>query len=135
MATPAVRPTGGRINFCGRAIDAFWSAVSARSGLPPDHILFVSDGMRPHLYNASTIQFTTGSYADQMRRYFMDHAGQNGFDVMNLHPRFSEHFATNRRNFELQTGNHWNTLGHELCQEAISQSALYKRFSTLTLPQ
>ncbi len=120
-----------RIADSERAVDAFLEKVSTMSKLPPDHILFVVDGIRPHLYHSSTLQFVTGSYVDRMRRYFIDQARERGFEVVDLQPRFSEHFSTHQRRFEFQTDNHWNALGHEVCADAIRQSSVYRQFQTL----
>ncbi len=120
-----------RIVNSQRAIDAFLMLLPAASGLSPDRILFTVDGMRPHLYHPMSLQSAAGSYVDQMRLYFIEQARQKGFEVLDLQPRFSDHFTQHHRNFEFPTDNHWNALGHEIAGDAISLSALYGWFRAL----
>ena len=120
-----------RIVDSQRAINAFLTMLPTASGLPPERIVFTVDGMRPHLYHPVTLQSASGSYVDQMRRYFIEQAREKGFEVIDLQSRFVDHFAEHRRKFEFPTDNHWNALGHEVAGDAISHSALYHWFSTL----
>ena len=120
-----------RIADAQRAIDTFLTRVTEAAGLPPHRILFAVDGMRPHIYNATTWQLATGSYFDIMRQYFVEQARQQGFEVLDLQPRFAEHFAQHRRPLEFATDNHWNSLGHEIVEEAIAHSHLYHWFREL----
>ncbi len=115
-----------------RAIDMFLASISGASGLPPNRILFAVDGLRPHIYNAATLQFATGSYFDVMRRFFMTQASQGGFEVLDLQPHFSDHFSRHHRSLEFSSDNHWNSLGHEVVEDALAQSTLYRWFRTLT---
>lgn len=120
-----------RIADAQRAIDTFLTNVTEAAGLPPQQILFAVDGMRPHIYEAATRQLAAGSYFDIMRQYFMTQARQGGFEVLDLQPRFVEHFSRHHRLLEFATDNHWNSLGHEIAEEAIAQSSLYRWFRTL----
>ncbi|ULA62005.1 MAG: hypothetical protein LZF60_380217 [Nitrospira sp.] len=120
-----------RIADAQRAVDTFLTRVTEAAGLPPDRILFAVDGMRPHIYNAVTWQLAAGSYFDIMRQYFMTHARQGGFEVLDLQPRFAEHFSQHHRPLEFATDNHWNSLGHEVVEEAIAHSSLYGWFHSL----
>lgn len=114
-----------------RAIDTFLASVTKAAGLPPHRLLFAVDGMRPHIYGARSSQLAAGSYFDLTRQYFMKQARQGGFEVLDLQPRFVEHFSQHRRPLEFATDNHWNSLGHEVVEEAIAQSTLYGWFRNL----
>lgn len=114
-----------------RAVDAFLASVSEMSGLQPDRMLFVVDGMRPQLYEPSTLPLATGSYFGQMRRYFMEQAREKGFEVIDLQTHFSEHYQQHRQRVDFSTDSHWNSLGHEICSEAIIHSAWYATFRAL----
>ncbi len=120
-----------RIADAQRAIDTFLTRVSDAAGLLPHRILFAVDGMRPHLYSPATWQLATGSYFDTMRQYFMSRARQGGFEVIDLQTHFAEQFSQHHRRFEFSTDNHWNSLGHEVVEEAIAHSTLYGWFRGL----
>lgn len=120
-----------RIADAQRAIDTFLTRAAEAAGLPAHRILFAVDGMRPHIYNAATWQLATGSYFDIMRQYFVTRAHQGGFEVLDLQPLFAEHFAQHHRPLEFATDNHWNSLGHEVAEEALAHSDLYSWFREL----
>jgi len=61
----------------------------------------------------------------------MKQARQGGFEVLDLQSHFVEHFSQHRRPLEFATDNHWNSLGHEVVEEAIAQSTLYGWFRNL----
>lgn len=121
-----------RMTDSQRAVDTFLASIPAASGLQPDRILFVVDGVRPQLYDASLLQLAADSYFGRMRRYFIDQATQRGFEIIDLHTHFSEHYQPHHQRFEFPTDSHWNSLGHEVCFEAIIRSRLYAWFRTLT---
>ncbi|MBS0169355.1 MAG: hypothetical protein JSR62_03295 [Nitrospira sp.] len=114
-----------RIADAHRAIDTFLARVGGTAGLLPQRILFAVDGMRPHIYDA------TGSYFDVVRRYFMEQARRRGFEVLDLQPQFIQHFAQYQHPMKFPTDNHWNSLGHEVAEQALTDSALYGWFRSL----
>ncbi len=121
-----------RIADARRAIDTFLASISETSGLPPNRILFAVDGMRPHIYDGTMLRLATGSYFDILRRYFMTEARQGGFEVLDLQPHFSDHFSRHHRPLEFSSDNHWNSLGHEVVEDALAQSHLYSWFRRLS---
>lgn len=114
-----------------RAVDTFLARVAGTARLPPQRILFAVDGMRPHLYDPTRLNHANGSYFDVMRRYFMEQARQRGFEVLDLQPRFIQHFSQYQHPMEFPTDNHWNSLGHEVTEQAVADSALYGWFRDL----
>ena len=131
VGNTGARADPSRIADAQRAIDTFLAHVSEAAGLPPHRILFAIDGMRPHIYNPVTWQVATGSYFNIMRQYFVEHARQGGFEVLDLQPRFADHFSRHHRPLEFATDNHWNSLGHAVAEEAIATSNVYGWFRGL----
>ncbi len=117
-----------RMRDSQRAVDAFLASLAGASGLQSERILFVMDGMRPHLYDTSLHQQAADSYVGQMRRYFMDRATEKGFEVVDLQRDFSEHYEQHHQRFEFSIDSHWNSLGHESAFDAITRSKLYAWF-------
>ena len=113
-----------RIADSRRAVDAFLDRLPEFSGLPPERILFVVDGMRPHLYDEKELKVAEGSFVGVMRRYLMANAGRQGYQVIDMQPVFVEHYGRFRRKFEWPHDGHWNEAGHERCFEAVAGSRL-----------
>jgi hypothetical protein len=51
-----------------KVVDAFFEELPIQTGLEKDKILFVLDGMRPHLYDPFVLTKAKGSYFDLMRK-------------------------------------------------------------------
>jgi hypothetical protein len=109
-----------------RAVDAFLRDLLTMTGLPPDRILFIVDGMRPHLYEPAELEKARGSFVDQMRDYFMQQAAAGGFEVLDLQPVFIEEFQRAGRRFEYPADAHWNDAGHAVAADAIKGSRLFE---------
>jgi len=118
-----------RVNDSTWAIDAFLQSLPVWAGLSEAKVLFVIDGMRPHLYNEKQLVSARGSYFDLMRTYFIDAATKRGYEVVDMQSIFLAHYQQHGRRFEYQHDMHWNALGHELCFEAITKSAFFSRLS------
>ena len=117
-----------RIEDSKRAVNTFLKELPTASGLTPTKILFVVDGMRPHLYDDLTFESAKGSYFDLMRRYFITSATAKGYEVIDMEPIFRNHHKKNEERFDFHNDMHWNVLGHELCFEAIIHSPFFSRF-------
>ena len=113
-----------RVAASQRAVDAFLDLLPDYAGLEPERIVFVVDGMRPRLYDDETLDAAGGTFADVMRRYFLAHARRQGYETIDLQPRFITHYRTHGRRFEWPRDLHWNALGHEVCFDAARSSAL-----------
>ena len=96
-----------------------------QTGLGNDKILFVIDGMRPHLYNPTTLMKANGSYFDLMRKYFIKVAVNNGYEVIDTQPIFINKHKSEGIRFEFPSDGHWNEAGHILVAEEIKTSAVY----------
>ena len=109
-----------------RAIDHFFELLPEMSGLEPARIAFVVDGPRFTLYSESeeAAERFQGSFADMNRRYFMAGAEARGYEVMDMLPRFADHWEANGARFDWPKDSHWNALGHSVCFETVAKSAL-----------
>ncbi len=118
-----------------RAVDAFLDMLPAASGLEPERILFIVDGIRPRVYGSDVPESETGvyredvGYVDAMRRYFIENVVRRGYETIDLEPAFAEHYGLHRTQFDwLPLDEHWNALGHEVCSEAAAGSELLRDF-------
>lgn len=112
-----------RVADSKRAVDAFLERLPGFSGLDPDRIVFVVDGIRPPLYDREELRASDGSLVDVMRRYFLAAARRQGYETLDMQPVFIAHHREHRRRFEWPQDRHWNPLGHEMCWEAVMQSS------------
>jgi len=107
-----------------RGIELFFRDLPARTGLPPDRILFVMDGVRDAIYDGRPVEDT---YVGRTRNAFLAAARDRGHEVIDMHEAFAAHYARNRQRFEFPGDGHWNALGHQLVAGAITGSVLYRR--------
>lgn len=115
-----------RLSDSKRAVDAFFRLLPSKSGLAPDKISFVIDGMRPHLYSAEDMLKTNGSYFDLMRNYFIESAMSLGYEVIDMQPVFRSFYQNHGERFEFPINAHWNALGHKLVADEIENSTTYR---------
>ena len=111
-----------RVADSKRAVDAFLDAIPEASGLAPERIAFVVDGMRRSLYRPAGLQRAAGSYRDVMRRYFMAEAFAKGYETIDLQPVFAAHYARHGERFDWPQDVHWNALGHRMCFDTLTRS-------------
>ena len=114
------------------AIEAFFRMLPEATGLPPEKILFVVDGIRPQLYDGGDMG--RGSYFDLMRRRFIARAEQGGYGVADMQKVFAEDFRRNGKRFEFPTDGHWNGRGHRLAFEAAAESPVVAAFPHGVMP-
>lgn len=97
-----------------RAVDLFLDEVHRIAGNIP--VLFVVDSDRVSMYDGKRYP---ESYFEQMRTYFINAARESGYEAIDMHPVFTQHYAEHGQRFEFPTDGHWNELGHELAFEAV----------------
>ena len=107
-----------------RAVGAFLDRLPAASGLDPERIVFVVDGLRPQVYREDQLAEMAGSFRDVMRRYFMAGADRRGYGIADLQPAMVTHYRAHREPFEWPQDFHWNALGHEMCFDAVAGSVV-----------
>ena len=116
-----------RVAVSRRAVDAFLRMLPERSGLPPQRIVFVVDATRPYRYSEGWEHRWDGSFHDVMRRHFMDRARADGYEVIDMHPVFVDHYRSYRQPFNWPRNIHWNALGHRLCADQVARSRMLQR--------
>ena len=109
-----------RVADSKRAIDAFFRDLPDMSGLSPDSICFVVDGVR---YPGNQ---DPASYFIQMRRYFLTGAAERGYCAIDMDDYFLPENRANGTRFEFATDGHWNGVAHGLAAKAVSDTALFK---------
>lgn len=105
-----------------RVVDLFLDEVHRIAGDIP--VLFVVDSDRGSMYDGKRYP---ESYFEQMRAYFINAASESGYEVVDMHPVFTQHYAKHEQRFEFPTDGHWNELGHELAFEAVSDRGFLSR--------
>ena len=117
----------GLVAASRRVVDTFLRMLPERSGLPPQQIVFVVDGIRPYHYTEGWEHRWDGSYHDVMRRYFMDRARTDGYELIDMQPVFVEHYRSHEQSFNWPLDLHWNALGHGLCAKQVIRSSVIQR--------
>ena len=118
-----------RLVLSRRVIDAFLLELPTRSGLAPDRIAIVVDGIRPELYDQEALSRAATSYFGQMRDYLIARARDRGFDVVDLQPIFTSDYREHGRRFEFTNDSHWNETGHAVVARAVMQTRSFKAFA------
>jgi hypothetical protein len=100
------------------AARTFLDRLPAATGVTPDRIIIVIDGLREAIYNPSEGADLTDSVWGRMRRYMEAEAGKRGFVVIDMQPVFEAAYRRDGRRFEFPTDTHWNGHAHGLLAEA-----------------
>lgn len=121
-----------------RAVREFLNELPVRTGLGPKDVLFVLDGTRPSLYDDKELQRANRTYFGLMREYFLDEATGRGYEVVDLQPRFVQHYREHGQRFEMPIttmvsprfglDHHWSPLGHQVAFEGVKNSKFFERF-------
>jgi hypothetical protein len=114
------------------AIDRFFELLPQASGMGPERILFVVDGMRPDLYDRFALEAARTSYFSVMRSSFIAKAKTLSYEVIDLQEPFIARFERDHVPFEFPTDYHWNGVGHGVVAEAVEGSKLFQSFLRLT---
>ncbi len=121
-----------RISQSERAADAVFRDLPLWTGLPPEQILFVVDGLR---YPASAGSHPEQSYFMRMRGYFLAQAQAQGYEAIDVDPAFFSHAAAHPDDrFEYPRDGHWNTLAHGIVADLIRRSEFYSRINRPSRP-
>jgi len=111
-----------------RVVDRFFLELPQRVGIEKAQYLFVVDAMRPQIYSDSDLSRVKGSYFDLMRQYFLEQAKRNGYEAIDMQPRFISRHRRDGSRFEFALDAHWNGLGHEEVADAITSSRMFEIF-------
>jgi len=126
VGNTAAEASDVRISDSKSVVLAFFRDLPSYAGLPSHRVLFVVDGMRAAAYEPDLLPSAEQSYFGQMRRFFINTAGENGYEVIDLHDRFVERYKIDKVRFEFPTDGHWNTVGHEVAAQAVEGSVLFR---------
>ena len=110
-----------RIWWSKRAVDAFLDTLDDLAGLEVDKIGFIVDGGR-HLLYEHNYDPIDSRYDKIMQDYFISNSIKIGYDVIDMEPIFTVHYASHNERFDWYRDFHWNSLGHRLCFEELSRS-------------
>jgi hypothetical protein len=115
--------SSSRLRASEQAVTAFFRDLPEWSGLPPDRILFVVDGIR---YPPAADHGPRQSYFVRMRDYFMAQATAKGYEVIDVDPVFFAHAERTGDRLEYPRDGHWNPTAHGLVAEMVERSALFR---------
>ena len=116
-----------RIEKSRQAIGYFLEALPASSGLPPENIILLIDGMRTELYDPAQLEKAEASYFAEMRRHLLAGARDRRYHVVDLQPRFVARHIRDGARFEFAIDHHWNSTGHEEAAFAILDTGVPQR--------
>jgi hypothetical protein len=110
-----------RLALSETAVMAFFRDLPAYSGLAPDRVLFVLDGIRdPDGDPGGT------SYFSRMRRFFMAEAARRGYRVIDMDESFHPAARANPAvRFSWPVDGHWNGLAHGMAAETVVRSGAF----------
>lgn len=108
-----------------KAIDVFFQKLPGYANVPKGNVLFLVDGMRPHLYDPIHLKEADGSFFDLMRTYLIHTATERDYEVIDLQPVFIDEFQKKGQRFEFEFDYHWNIPGHKLVAREIQSSKVF----------
>ena len=111
-----------RVRKSKNVADTFLEMLPKYSGLEPEEILFVVDTARAHIYGDISEEAWTSSYFESVRRYFLNEAVIQGYEVLDLDMLFGSDFEKKGKRFEFPYDSHWNEYAHKRIFEAICRS-------------
>lgn len=110
------------------AVDRFFDALPAATGVAADHIVLTLDAMRPDLYDPALARDAEQGTWGVMRNYVMEQARARGIGIVDMQPVFAESYARDHRRFEFPHDGHWNGFAHGLVAQAIERTPMFERF-------
>ena len=131
-ATPkrrAITPPNNRIADSKCAVRTFFRLLPEMSGLSPDRILFVLDGLKTYTPEARSV--AKKGYFSTMRQYFLTEAAVRGYGVVDADPLFKKRRQENNDVFEMPKDVHWNANAHALIAEQIKGTSLFRKLFSL----
>jgi hypothetical protein len=114
-----------RLSDSRRVVDRFFAELPERVDLEKSRVLFVIDAMRPDMYSELDLSRAKESYFDRMRQYFLEQAERNGYEAIDMQPRFVLRHRRDGSRFEFAIDAHWNGVGHEEAANAIASSRMF----------
>ena len=119
-----VTPLNNRIADSECAVDSFFRLLPKMTGLDPDRILFVLDGLKTYTVEARAV--AEKGYFSVMRQYFLKKASDRGYGVIDAEPLFKIHRQENNDVFEMPDNVHWNANAHALISKHIKGTTFFR---------
>lgn len=111
-----------RVKLSQKIIKEFFKLLPTYAQLEKKDILFVVDGLRPHLYTKAGRLAAKGSYAFIMRNFFIETAKAYSYPILDLSEYFIEDYTKHHTRFEFEHDGHWNSYAHALVAEILVQN-------------
>lgn len=118
----ALNVAQARIDDSLQAVDAFLRDLPQYSGLQPNQVMIVIDGIRESIYQPELKTTYEDGYFAKMRAYLIKQAQAKGFQVLDLQPVFQQEYAKRHQKFEFINDGHWNAYGHQVVSQAIEDA-------------
>ena len=109
------------------ATEIYLNNLYKYSGVKPEKIIFVIDGIRQNIYDTSD-KIYTESFWYNIRQYFMKEAKLKGYHVLDMHKEFKKSYRDKKKKFEFKTDSHWNGFGHKTVADSLIKTDLWKNF-------
>jgi hypothetical protein len=116
-----------RVEKSKRVVDHFLKVLPRYSGVAPEMIVLLVDGVRPELYDERQLKSVESSYAAIMREYLIAQARKYPYRTVDLQPRFIERHKRDGARFEWPIDSHWNATGHEEAAAAVADTGILQR--------
>ncbi|MDZ4774136.1 MAG: hypothetical protein SGI72_13485 [Planctomycetota bacterium] len=131
VGNTATKYTAERLADSLAALERFFELLPTMSGMGPERVLFVVDGMRPDLYDKHALELARTSYFSVMRSSFISKAKSLSYEVIDLQDAFIARYERDHQRFEFTTDYHWNGIGHGVVAEVVEGSQLFQSFQRL----
>lgn len=118
-----------RLAHSEAAVRAFFRDLPEYSGLPPERVIFVLDGIREAIYQPELRAAAEDGYFAEMRRRFMAITAEQGYQVLDMDPVFRQRYAKDGRRFEFVNDGHWSGYGHAVASEAVLNHPFLRSFA------
>ena len=125
----ATARSNNRIADSKCAIRTFFRLLPELTGLGPDRILFVLDGLKANTVEARVA--AEKGYFSLMRQYFLTVASDRGYGVLDADPLFEKRRQENNDVFEMPQDVHWNANAHALIAEQINATDVIRNLFSL----
>ena len=109
------------------ATEIYLNNLYKYSGVKPEKIIFVIDGIRQNIYDKNDKAYLD-SFWYNIRQYFMKEAKLKGYHVLDMHEEFKKSYRDKKKKFEFKTDSHWNVFGHKTVADSITNTDLWKNF-------
>ena len=120
-----VRVDDRRLADSMKATDAFLRDLPEASGLPPERLVLMVDGLHDIADAGPGYRET---FFWRMRTYLAEQARRRGFEVVDLQPHLDARARATGRAMDLRPiDGHWSAEGHAVAAEALRETAAYRR--------